>query len=146
MANGHGGRRAGAGRPRKADQYAPEIAQAERRIADRLPRVLDDLFKVGHGDFWEVEEEFQAAGTLTTGSGEFETPIFPDKAPGELVLVKRKRRRAAPDRAALTYLVDRILGKPTAHVEAEVEADGALTVRVVYDDDASLGGEASEAP
>lgn len=145
MGNGHGGRRAGAGRPRKAEQYAPEIAAAERRIADKLPGLVDDLLKLAHGGFWEEEEERQPSAIVTVGSGEFEMPAFPDKRPDELVLVKRKRRRVAPDRAALTYLIDRILGKPTTHVEAEVEADGALTVRVVYDDDADLGGEAPEA-
>lgn len=145
MANGHGGRRPGAGRPRKAELYASQIRAAEDRIADKLPSLIGDLLRLAHGGWWEEEEERQPARLVEIGQGESRTLAYPEKDPDELVVVRRRRRKVAPDRAALTYLIDRILGKPTAHVEADVQADGALTVRVVYDDD-NPGGEAPAAP
>lgn len=130
-----------AGRPRKAERYAGQFRAAEDRIADKLPALLDDLFKLAHGGWWEEEEELKAAGLLTTGSGEFETPIFPDKAPGELVVVGRRRKRAAPDRQALTYLVDRLMGRPG--VEGG-EAEALLTALLRHVDPSTLSNEQIE--
>jgi hypothetical protein len=90
MANGHGGARPGAGRKRKAEKFEGEVAAAERRIADRLPRLIDNLFKLADGV--AVERETR------DGVEVFESP---------------------PDRDANKYLIDRILGRPTERVEAE---------------------------
>jgi hypothetical protein len=38
-----GGARPGAGRPRKSDKHRGAIADAEQRIADRLPEIVDRL-------------------------------------------------------------------------------------------------------
>lgn len=145
MANGHGGKRPGAGRPSKAEKYATPIAATEDRIVGELPGLVANMLRLAKGGWWEEEIEQQPAGLVTIGSGEFESKVFPDKPDHELVVVKKKRRRAAPDRAANQYLIDRILGKPTTSVEADVTADGALTIRVIYDDD-TPGGEAPAAP
>lgn len=130
-----------AGRPRKADRYAAQFRAAEDRVAERFPQIVEDLLRLSHGRYWEVEEEYQAAGTLTTGSGEFEAPMFPDKAPGELVLVKRKRRRAAPDRQALTYLMDRLMGRPAAEGG---EAEALLAALLRHIDPSNLTDEQIE--
>src|SRR5262245_37492327 len=128
MANGHGGARAGAGRPRKAEKYASQIAQAEDRIADRLSERVEKLEYLANGGYEQIEEEYLPAGLIFVGSGEWATLAFPDLPPEQLVCVKRKRSVAAPDRAANIYLIDRIAGKPTARVEADIDPDGTLEV------------------
>lgn len=124
------------GRPSKATKHASEIAAAEQQIVDKLPKVVDALLRLGLGGFKQVDEEWQPAGLVTTGSGEFEMPLFGDKPPHELVLVKRKVSVAAPDRAALVALIDRILGKPGAKVEfGDPDDDGTVRIIVEYGDE-----------
>jgi hypothetical protein len=130
---GNGGARVGSGRKAKADKYAGPIAAAEDRIADRLPQLIDNLEKLADGGFLEVHEEWQPAGLVTTGSGEYEQRVFPELPADELVRVKRTVSRAAPDRAANIYLVDRILGKPTAAVEVTGEHGGPIEHVVLTD-------------
>lgn len=101
MANGHGGARPGAGRKARAVEHAGAVAAAERRIADRLPGLIENLFRLADGGFEQVEERW--------GPG----PPGPDGTSGAPVLVSRKVTWAAPDRAANQYLVDRVLGRPT---------------------------------
>lgn len=101
MGNGHGGARPGAGRKRTAEQFESEIAAAKRRIADRLPQLVDNLLTLADGvTVKEVDEE--------TGG----------------VLIYSK----PPDLKANIYLVDRILGRPTQAVEVDADPDGALEV------------------
>lgn len=120
------------GRPRKAELYAVPVRAAEDKIADRLPRLVDELLRLAHGGWWEEEEERQPARLVEIGQGEARTLAYPEKNPDELVVVRRRRRRVAPDRAALTYLVDRILGKPVAAVEADVEVNAGEELRSVF--------------
>lgn len=126
MANGHGGARPGAGRKAKAEKYAAQIAAAEDQIADRLPRLIGNLLKLADGGFEVVENHYAPAGTVTVGSGEYLTLVYPDKLADELVLIKRVKSRAAPDRAANIDLINRILGKPTTQVEVSGEDGGPL--------------------
>jgi hypothetical protein len=49
MAGGHGGARPGAGRKAKAAKFEGPIAGAERKIADRLPELIDNLFALASG-------------------------------------------------------------------------------------------------
>lgn len=128
MANGHGGRRPGAGRPRKAEQYAGEIAAAERLIADKLPKLLANMLKLANGGYYEDSVEYAPAGLVEIGQGECRGLAFPDKPADELVVVKKTRRRAAPDRKANEYLIDRILGRPTQAIELDADPDGSLEI------------------
>lgn len=80
----HGGKRPGAGRPFVGKVYESPIRQAERKIVDRLPWLVDQLMELAAGVMVET----------TTLAGE--TTIY----------------KKPPDRAACEYLVDRILGKP----------------------------------
>lgn len=137
MSNGWGGKRAGAGRPRKAERYAPAIAAAEDAIADQLPKLLKNMVKLANGGFYEDEIEYQPAGLVTTGAGEFERCVYPDKPVDELVVVKKRRRRAAPDRKANEYLIDRILGRPTQAVELSGEDGGPIAIRLSDDERAA---------
>jgi hypothetical protein len=84
MANGHGGRRPGAGRKPKAERFASKIAAAEKRIADRLPDLVDRLFELADGV------------TIQKTDSEGGVDIYTQP----------------PNIRALVYLVDRILGKP----------------------------------
>lgn len=91
---GHPG---GPGRPRKADQHAGAIAKAEKQIRDRLPWLIDKQFELADG-VWREQ-------------------ILPD---GETRIIYQEK----PDYRALSYLIDRIMGKPTERKELTGE-DGA---------------------
>lgn len=82
-----------------------EIVRAQRQIAGRLPELIENLFKLAYGVVVE------------TVDGEGNAEVY----------------RTPPDRAANVYLIDRVLGKPKARVEAQVEAGEQLqqTAQVV---------------
>ena len=136
-AKGKGGPRPGAGRPKKTEKYESEINQAERKIADRLPELLETLFALAFGGAEIVEKEFQPAGLVyvdqvRTSKGQdgdpgettrFKKKAFPNLDPKEEVLVRKKISYTQPDRIALVYLVDRVMGKPVQKVAA-TDSDG----------------------
>ncbi|MGV3723808.1 MAG: hypothetical protein ACO1SX_23160 [Actinomycetota bacterium] len=93
---GSGGRRPGAGRKPKAERFARPIAAAEKRIADRLPRLVDAIFDLAEG---VQVEDVDADGETRT-------------------------YRRPPDFKAASYLLDRIMGKPTAEAEAVGDQGG----------------------
>ena len=135
MANGHGGARRGAGRKPKAEKFARPIAGLERRLADALPDLGEALLKLASGGTPRVEETFEPAGLVTVEVLEIADDgkatrgrrlAFPDVDPGTLVLTERRVSTLAPDRAAITYAIDRILGRPDVGVEPEaIEAPKA---------------------
>lgn len=116
---GGGGARIGAGRKPKFERFATAIQRAEKRIADRLPELIDTLFELSEGI---TVREFDAKG---------EAKIY-DRP---------------PDFRAAAYLVDRVLGKPTQAVDAEVSGSGggAIRIKVEYAD-AGLHDHPAEAP
>lgn len=137
---GRGGPRPGAGRKPRAERYAEPIATAEDLIAGRLAELVDNQFTLALGGGERVEEEYAAAGTVFTDDYETDEfgrsrkvrrPVFADRPADELVLVKRKRITLGPDARANEYLIDRILGKPTQSVEAEVSGPGGEAIPVV---------------
>jgi hypothetical protein len=92
----------GPGRPRKADKHAGAIAKAEKQIADRLPLLIEKMFELANGvTVTDVN--------IVTG----ETTVY----------------EKPPDRAAIQYLVDRIMGKPTERQEV-TGADGEPLFKV----------------
>lgn len=119
-----GGARAGAGRKPKGETFARPIARAEKRVADKLPDLIDNLFRLADGGFELGADTLEPAGSITVGSGKDQSLAFPDMDPATLVVVSQTRSIAAPDRAANIYLVDRILGKPTERQEVTGK-DGA---------------------
>lgn len=84
----NGGARPGAGRKRKHDKHGTAIQQAERRIADRLPELVDRMFEL-------------ASGVLVE----------------EVSIDGRSIYQRPPDYKAISYLLDRIMGKPTERKE-----------------------------
>lgn len=90
----HGGTRPGSGRKAKVTTYRGPVAEAEHKIKDRLPWIVDRLFELAEGV--QVEQQ---------------TPT------GAPVVYQRR-----PDRAACEYLMDRIMGKPTQPVEIRERA------------------------
>jgi hypothetical protein len=137
------GQPGGPGRRPKSIKFARPIARAEKQIADHLPELIDNLFVLANGGYERVEEEWQPAGLVYVGSGEFARRAFPELEPDVLVMVKRKSSIADKDRQANEYLVNRILGKPTER--AEVAQSGDLTIKVQYGSDRS-SEEAAPAP
>jgi hypothetical protein len=99
MANGNGGARPGAGRPRKAEKYAVPVRKAEKRILDRLPQLVDNLLLLADGV------------TVAELSGE------------ERIVYSKP-----PDRQANEYLVNRIMGKPTERQELTGEDGNPIQV------------------
>jgi hypothetical protein len=85
------------------------IAEAEARIADRLPSLIDNLFTLADGV--KVEEPMPNGGVQVY--------------------------TRAPDRQANEYLVNRIMGKPIERLEHSGEDGDAIevtaTVRQVAD-------------
>jgi hypothetical protein len=101
----HGGARPNSGRKKTRDVNESAVREAEKKIRDRLPQIIDNLLILADGV--KVEE--------TTAEGE--TAVY----------------KKPPCRQTNEYLVNRILGKPTEKVESE--NSGGMTVRVVYGTD-----------
>ncbi len=85
----HGGARPGAGRKPKDEKFKVPIAKAEKKIADRLPWLIDQAMELAEG---VVVQERDREGGLRI----YQRP---------------------PDMKAIAYLVDRIMGKATERKE-----------------------------
>lgn len=103
-ANGHGGARGGAGRkPGELKSLLDTpIREAEKRIVDRLPHLLANLFVLADGVMVE--------GDIPGEDGE--PSVY----------------RKPPDRQANEYLINRVMGKPTEKTEADVQVSGGVTI------------------
>ena len=75
------------------------------------------MLVLANGGYERIDEEWQPAGLVYVGSGEYAMRAFPELPADQLVLVKRKRSIADRDRAANEYLINRILGRPTERQE-----------------------------
>lgn len=104
MAGKNGGARPGAGRKPRAEKYETAIGKAEKRIVDRLPELIDNLFRLAGG---VVVEQTDPDG---------ETTVY----------------QKPPDYKANEYLVNRILGKPTERQELTGE-DGTPLIPILTD-------------
>ena len=133
----HGGARPGAGRKPKSVRFRTKINAADKLFADGLKKAATKLLELAEGGFETIEREYLPAGLVTvkidtvSDSGKVERGLerlaFPDLDETELVCVKEKRSQAMPDRTALVYICNRILGRPFAEpapVEESDDADG----------------------
>lgn len=100
----NGGARPGAGRKPKDEKFKLPIAKAEKRIADRLPWLIDKAMELAEG---VAVERYNSAGVPMV----YQLP---------------------PDMGAIKYLVDRIMGKPTERQEQE--HSGGISIKVIYAD------------
>jgi hypothetical protein len=136
MAGKNGGARPRAGRKPKATKYELNVTQAEDKIVDHLPQILDNLLKLANGGFEVVENKWIprsafSLGDLLSGVNSEDAEKAKLK-PDERVLAESKTYFALPDRAANIYLIDRILGKPTQKQDIDLTAKGIqITVRHV---------------
>jgi hypothetical protein len=128
---GHGGERAGAGRKSKAEKFGPQINKAEKRIADKLPLLIDNMLHLAEGGYERVKEKFEL-GEVRDEKGRI---VRDDKGDPlmQLVVVERTVEIADKDRAANIYLIDRILGKPTEHQEV-VGGDTKVVINIAPQD------------
>lgn len=99
---GKGGKRPGAGRKPKRDKHATAIDSAERLIRDRLPELVDLAFTRARG---VMVKDVTLDGTVEY----YETP---------------------PDLKAITYLMDRVMGKPTERQVVTGPNGGPVQVNV----------------
>lgn len=133
----HGGARPRAGRKPKKNKYELTVTQAEDKIVDHLPQILDNLLKLANGGFEVVENKWMPRSAFSLGDvmamdagKESEDATKAIENPNELVLSERKTYYALPDRAANIYLVDRIMGKPTQKQDIDLTAKG---IRVIVE-------------
>lgn len=96
-----GGARPGAGRKPRSEKFATPIADGERRIADRLPWLIDKEFELATG---VMVQEVTKDGKVI-----YQTP---------------------PDRQAIEYLINRVMGKPVERKEVSGPDGGAQTHKV----------------
>ena len=139
----NGGARKGAGRKPKAVRFATQINRAEKRIADRLPRLVDNLFELADGGYLREKKVYKPAGLIyldlpernRDGTLRMDTnghPImvkqlaFPDFDPEQEICVERSTEIADRDRDANKYLMDRIIGKPTQQTEVSGPDGGPI--------------------
>jgi hypothetical protein len=121
MANGHGGKRPGAGRPAKSEQHLTAIQDAEERISQRLPQLLGKLFELADG--------IEVQGFSLDGSPKVYT--------------------RAPCFKSLSYLVDRVMGRPAQPIEGSGPDKEPFRFVVEYVNAPAREGDsdpASEAP
>jgi hypothetical protein len=97
-----GGNRIGAGRKPRSEKFARPIASAEKKIADRLPWLIDKEMELAEGVLVEKQ-------TLM-GPVVYKTP---------------------PDRQAIEYLINRIMGKPTERHEHDIDTEIADLLAVL---------------
>lgn len=102
MAGPNGGARPGAGRKPKDEKFKLPIAKAEKRIADRLPWLIDQAMELAEG---VVVQERDKDGTPRI----YQRP---------------------PDMNAIKYLVDRIMGKPIERKEVSGPDAGPIPLEV----------------
>lgn len=93
----NGGARPGAGRKPKDEKFKIPIAKAEKKIADKLPMLVDKALELAEGVL--VEDI-------------------------NIITLERSVYQKPPDLGAIKYLLDRIMGKPTERRELTGE-DGA---------------------
>lgn len=98
-----GGARPGAGRKSNAEKYARPIAAAERKIADKLPDIVDRMLELAEG------VRVLDVNMVTLEQSVYERP---------------------PDRQAIQYLVDRIMGKPKEKSEQEINLSGGVVINL----------------
>ncbi len=118
-------------------ERTPFDAAKHQRKADeiccrRLKTTIRNLEKLADGEVEEIEEEHRAAGTISVGTGPNLVRPFEGRRADEMICVRRKVVRSAPDRAANIYLADRALGK----VKERPMEEGAVS------DDVQLAFEA----
>ena len=112
VAGRSGGARPGAGRKSTREKYAPKINATEKKIADSLLNLVDRMAELANGvSVQEISKD------------------------GEAFVYVRP-----PDRQAIEYLMNRIMGKPIQPQEITGEDGGPLKVLVHYE------GEATDPP
>jgi hypothetical protein len=127
-----GGPRPNAGRKKKTDKNKTAIERAEKQIRDQLPQVINTLQKLAFGGIPQVEDKWIPRVAFSQGDlialaaekGDGE-PVDLEELlggdPKEMVLSERKTSHTLPDRAALIYLANRIMGTPKQRTELSFE-------------------------
>lgn len=119
MAGPNGGARPGAGRKPKDEKFKQPIAKAEKKIADKLPWLIDQAMEL-------------ATGVMVQEWGKDGPRIY----------------QRPPDINAIKYLVDRIMGKPTERKEVSGPDGSAIPLEIQRIDyrDGFADVEAGSAP
>jgi len=121
-----GGHREGAGRKAKADKYRPHINKAEKQILDRLPFLIEQQLKLAEGV--RLVDSSKAVKIVIKALQESMGDI--DRFE-RVVASLREIFQTAPDRQAIEYLVNRVMGKPTERVDQETTVRGGITAVII---------------
>lgn len=122
------------GRPKRTEAYAEKIGAAEGKLGSKLAKVAEKQLELAIGGFEIGTEEWQPARLVLVddyeidGNGKsykIKRMAYPNADPDEMVLVKRTRALAAPDRSAGQYILNQFLGKPPESVDI-TNSDGSL--------------------
>ena len=99
----NGGARLGAGRKKQVVKFASENELACAKISEKLPQLLDSM--------------------LTLCQTHTEIGYTKDGTPYEMTV--------KPDRQAIEYLLNRLLGKPTETMRGGIEATRPINVQII---------------
>ena len=135
MANG--GARPGCGRKSKEEKYGAKIERAQRRIADRLPFLVDKMLELA-GGVTLIDTEARLKQVIDTLMGCGGSPEQIKEAVAGLAGFYR----TPPDREAIKDCLNRIMGKPQEHRDhtslgQSIAPPNIIEVRL------RLGGEAN---
>jgi hypothetical protein len=137
---GRGGARPGAGRPAKKVKHARAIARAEKRIADRLPGLVDRLFDLAEG-LCLIDDSEELAVLIRRLEEHSDEP----ERIAEILDGLKQVYGRAPSFKALEYLLNRIMGKPVEKQEHSGDNGGPIPLDI----EISFGGgepDAAESP
>lgn len=112
--------------PEKRRMFAKEMEEVQQYIAEKLLDTTKKIVEAALGETEDVTCEYAPSCTVTNLVG---VPVFKDKAPDEMVLVKKTVVKKGSDVTAGKHLLDRILGKPVEKQEIEKKSI-ALSIKM----------------
>lgn len=132
-----GGRRDGAGRKPKSHLYPIPVAEADDYIAPSLRAYMELLDSLARGQIESVRERWMPSALVQVERVDIQetergslvpvkskVPAFPNLRPTDMVLVEKRIESGMPDFRALTYLINRIMGRPAGQPDS-LETDEA---------------------
>jgi hypothetical protein len=121
----NGGARAGAGRKPLAHKFKGLIAKAETLIAKRMLTLIEQQFKLADGvSVVETSDEIKIV------VGMLQQALDPEKY-AAIVARLEKVFAVKPDRQAIEYLLNRIMGKPVERTEQDMSISGDIKTLII---------------
>jgi len=100
--------------------YPEEIDHIEGRIVGELDLLLNNLLMLAKGEHEVVTDHYLPSELVCTDVGGVRRLKYPDAEPGKMVLMGRTVVKTGPDRSALKYLINRIMGVPKYDLGSDI--------------------------